>query len=205
MGLFNAIRSVFGTSDDEPLKEQEADFERQPVFSSNSNRGCDEIPGGHGPFGMVASNPIPVNGVTGEMVYLNRLRSRSGVGFMFHRIGSLVSSVTTFFVDRYELVAVDASEWLDLYFCPCFPRRSKKVPDGLYMISWSSLDDSIRLLSKFPCMGTNARVANFPLELPKAIQSCGRLNDFIPGFAESMSKKVQRILDIQKGKWVRSK
>src|SRR4030042_2202380 len=127
---------------------------RAPIFSSDSNEGCDEIPGAHGPFGMVASNPIPVNGITGEMVYLNRLRSKNGLGFMFHRIGSLKSSVTASLVDRYELVAMDASEWHDLYFCPYFPRRSKKVPHGLSLSPWGSLDDSIRLLSKFPCMGT---------------------------------------------------
>lgn len=203
MGLFSAIRSVFGTGDDEPLKAQEADVKRESSFSSNSNQGCDEIPGAHGSFGTVSTNPIPVNGIIGEMVYLNRLRAKSGVGFMFHRTGSLESPVTTFMIDHYELVATDASEWQDLYFCPYFPRRSRKAPKGLYLMPWSSLDDSIKLLSKFPCMGTNARVANFPLELPKAIQSCERLNDFIPGFAESMSKKVQATLDRQKRKWRR--
>lgn len=205
MGLFSAIRSVFDTGDDEPLKAQEADVKREPSFSSNSNRGCDEILGAHGSFGTVSTNPIPVNGIIGEMVYLNRLRAKSGVGFMFHRIESLESSVTTFMVDHYELVAVDASEWLDLYFCPYFPRRSRKAPDGLYLMPWSSLDDSIRLLSKFPFMGTNVRVANFPLDLPKAIQSCERLNDLIPGLADSTSKKVQDTLDRQKGKWTRDK
>jgi hypothetical protein len=73
MGLFGAIRSVFDTGDDEPLKAQEADFKREPSFSSNSNGGYDEIPGTHGPFGIVSTNPIPVNGIIGEMVYLNRL------------------------------------------------------------------------------------------------------------------------------------
>ena len=46
---------------------------------------CDQVSGAYGRFGHDLTNPIPVNGPSGEFVYLSRLRLR--------RTGSMVFSI----------------------------------------------------------------------------------------------------------------
>lgn len=85
---------------------------------------CDEVPGAQGPFGRVATNPIPVNGVIGELAYLSHLRSDGGERLFFHRLGS------THAIDVFEAVSWSGSEWYILYLDFYHPRPSKKSPQG---------------------------------------------------------------------------
>lgn len=74
---------------------------------------CDALPGGSGEFGLTPTNPIPVNGPTGEVLYLSKLRTdpgwkgqfSAGRPVMFHRVRS--EDGLTGPVDVYEVLSVD--------------------------------------------------------------------------------------------------
>ena len=63
--------------------------------------GVDEIPGATGTFGRCVTNPVPVNGVVGELTYLSRLVTPSGAGLFGHRLGHIDR------IDVYETVSTD--------------------------------------------------------------------------------------------------
>ena len=127
------------------------------AYSVKSGLDCDELPRSEGPFGLVASNPIPVNGSFGEMVYLSKLRTRQGSRLLFHRIGSTSSSEASGvhnpsgMVDVFEALSFDGlfhgEFFLDMYH----PRKSTKTPEGF------SLHTGLSLIS-----GTHIGVEDFP-------------------------------------------
>lgn len=127
---------------------------------------CDELPNGAGEFGRAISNPIPVNGPIGELLYLSSLRTRTGSQVMFHRLGSssLCDDETgeDFHIDTFSVLALDLSAQEDLHFHMYHPRKSTKAPAG-YTIS-ASLDFGNILT------GTNSFVAEFPAGLDDHIR-----------------------------------
>jgi hypothetical protein len=116
----------------------------------------DELPHGIGEFGRSAENPIPVNGVFGELVYLSLLKTQdTNQRLLFHRLGSVES------IDIYETVSIDGHNWDILFFSFYHPRKSRKAPNGY----------SIAKLSNQPLFyGTNRRVEGFPYGLQEAIR-----------------------------------
>lgn len=204
MGLLNRIFGSAKNGDDEPLEEQKKDFLKSTVSpESINNKCCDQIPGAYGSFGTTPTNPIPVNGIIGEIVYMSSLRSKTGVGFYYHRLGSLSSPPSNNPIDEYELVAGDASEWRNLFFDCYYPRRSIKVPDGLTRTPWNSLNDTLKVLFKLPCGGANIKINNFPIGLPDVIQSSKQLNSFSPGLGAEMANRIRSKLREYEGKWER--
>ncbi|MFH1966014.1 MAG: hypothetical protein ABIJ42_10810 [Acidobacteriota bacterium] len=125
---------------------------------------CDQLPGGKGPFGTL-DNPIPVNGSMGEIKYLAKLRGNTGKAIMFHRIGSMSSSVTEDPVDCYEVVCMDGTQWTRLYFDCYHPRRSNLAPPGYRLTPF----DKRKGFDSFFGFGCSGRVADFPHGLPNAI------------------------------------
>jgi hypothetical protein len=105
---------------------------------------ADENPGASGSFGTTWTNPIPVNGPIGEILYLSALRVRDK-RIIFHKIKSIDA------IDVYECVSLDGFLWGTLYLDMYHPRKSRKAPDG-YTIATSNA-----LLS-----GINAEIPNFP-------------------------------------------
>ena len=89
---------------------------------------ADEIPGVFGDFGRSPTNPIPVNGPSGEITYLSLLRTRSGTPLLFHRIGSTEGLVGM--VDMFELRPLDGSQDTSIFMSMYHPRRSRKAPEG---------------------------------------------------------------------------
>src|SRR5687768_890963 len=83
----------------------------------------DEIESAFGDFGLILTNPIPVNGPIGEVVYLSSLRLGTKK-ILFHKIGSLDG------IDIFESVSMDGEIW-DIFYLDMFhPRKSKKPPKG---------------------------------------------------------------------------
>jgi hypothetical protein len=125
----------------------------------------DKDPLGTGPFGLVDSNPIPVNGPLGEMSYLSRLETLSGDRLMFHRLGSIdkkdvVGSTTM--VDVYEAVSFPGNQWFIFYVDFYHPRRSRALPDGF------------KFTEKVPQFtGFNKFCPNFPYDFAKTKSSEG--------------------------------
>ena len=199
---------AFNSSSDEPLDAQKKDLNTNPTIQMGLVQPldeCDYIPGGYGPFGECPSNPIPVNSPIGECVYLSRLRSKSGVGFMWHRISSVKSDVYPHPIDIYELVAIDASEWRTLYFGMYHPRRSVMAPFGLTLLPWSQMNDMEHVMCKIGFPGHNQKVENFPMGLPDVIARSDRLNQITPGLGKRMAQTVQKFLDTHPGQWQKSK
>jgi hypothetical protein len=116
---------------------------------------CDEIPGARGEFGRIFSNPIPVNGPIGELIYLTNLQSRSGQFLLFHRLGSIKN------VDIYETVGMDASGWDIMFLNFYYPGKSLRAPKGYRVATGRDRQHAFS--------GTNTLVEGFPTDLHKAI------------------------------------
>jgi len=139
--------------EDEDLQNSNIDPSRRDMVTGGL--AVDELPDGVGEFGRSAENPIPVNGVMGELIYLSRLMTNdTKQRLLFHRIGSVNA------IDVYETVSIDGRNWDILFLSLYHPRKSRKAPAG-YQIADSKSQPLI--------YGTNRRVSQFPVGLQKAI------------------------------------
>jgi hypothetical protein len=120
---------------------------------------CDRIPNCFGEFGRTPTNPIPVNGPVGELIYLSRLEMSDGVAFAFHRLGALDG------VDVFEVVSEDGRHWDVLYLSLYFPRKSKHAPSGYRIMT----DEARR---RALIRGTTLRVDGFPNGIYSAAMEC---------------------------------
>jgi hypothetical protein len=120
----------------------------------------DEIPGSFGEFGLTLTNPVPVNGAIGELVYLSSLRHFGKTPILFHRLGSLDE------IDIYETVTVDGSEWNIVYFDLYHPRKSTKALKGYSIVAGDRSGYGLR--------GVNYLVPNFPHGLSKEVGNLAR-------------------------------
>jgi hypothetical protein len=126
------------------------------------NHHCDKIPNGFGEFGRTLTNPVPVNGPMGELVYLSRLETADGVPIAFHRLGAFGN------VDIFEIVSENGRYWDVLYVSLYYPRKSRVVPSGYRMMG----DQSRRSLIR----GTTLQVGDFPQGIFRAVLECtGRM------------------------------
>ena len=202
MGLLDWLGG--SATDDEPVDEQRKDI-TQLVSQAGWKlyNPCDEIPGATGKFGYDGTNPIPVNGPIGETVYLTRLRAKSGIGFLYHRIGTVRAPFLDAVIDRFELVALDASQWVVLNLCPYFPRRSLKAPDGTSLARWKDANATQRFMLKKDSFGRRKFVDNFPLGLPEAIAADKGFDVITPNFGAAAAARMQEYISAQAGKWKR--
>lgn len=196
--------------DDQPLAEQHRYIEDwcQGVFESAGVRpgmlpACEELPGAYGTFGFDASNPIPVNGPRGEVIYLNRLRSENGCKFFWHRLGNCDCPFQALKLDAYELVAMDGSAWHTLYFSMYHPSRSTRAPEGLSLASWKRSSQEERIFMTHKGCGSTYFVENFPYGLPAVVTEDEGLNSIGPGFGAVAARILAKTLEENKGKFNR--
>lgn len=90
----------------------------------------DEIPFGIGEFGLEPTNPIPVRGITGSYVYLNKLRLTDNQPVTSKRIRALKVVDANILVDEYEIYDSRNGLVCKLYICPYHQRISCKAPRG---------------------------------------------------------------------------
>lgn len=92
---------------------------------------CDQLPTGHGEFGLSVTNPIPTKGVAGSNEYLSSLRTLAGKPVQYRRIGSVRAPehVTTAIIDKYQVMD-GRNNLCQLYLCPYHLANSKKIPEG---------------------------------------------------------------------------
>ena len=117
----------------------------------------DEVPNAFGEFGLTLTNPIPVNGSLGELIYLSSLQYGGRTKILFHRLGSFNA------IDIYETVTVDGSEWSILYFDCYHARRSRKSPKGYSLVRGDR--------SSYGLYGVNHLVPNFPAGLTNGVSA----------------------------------
>lgn len=146
--VFDAIR-VF-------LADEMAQNDMYPPEASRAllaGAAVDRLPNGSGEFGRHVSNPIPVNGFIGELLYISSLRT-GGAQMIGHRLGSIGH------VDVFELMSVDGAFWDLLYFDLYHPRKSRDLPDGYVR------------QETFFIFATNENVPTFPQAFRDAISLC---------------------------------
>lgn len=152
----------------EPLELQIADVKKNdPLIVDKILNGidCDYLPTGEGPFGSV-NNPIPVNGLLGEIKYLGKLRGKTGHPVFFHRIGSVRSTATENLIDKYELVCNDCTQWTHLFFDLYHPRRSNICPEGF---SLTPYNEKLKMDIPF-AFGVDYYISDFPVGLPNELE-----------------------------------
>ena len=120
---------------------------------------CDRIPNAFGEFGRTPTNPIPVNGPVGELIYLSRLETSDGVAIVFHRLGARDG------VDVFEVASEDGIDWDVLYLSLYFPRKSKHVPSGYRIMADEARQRAL-------IRGTTSRVDGFPKGIYFAAMEC---------------------------------
>ncbi len=124
----------------------------------SQNPPVDQIKNSFGEFGRTLTNPIPVNGPVGQLVYLSRLETLNGVPIAFHRLGAHDN------VDVFEVVSEDGRHWDILYLSLYFLRKSQAVPSGYR----SMTDQGRRALLR----GTTQYVDSFPRGIWHATLEC---------------------------------
>lgn len=140
-------------------------FQINPLLKERVMAGipCDFLIDDLETFGRTLENPIPVNGPYGEHTYLSRLRTLSGLGFFYHRLGSIDT------VDEYEILSYDGSVREVLYFDMYHPRRSRQAVKGYLLIeepqAWT---------------GFSHRLANFPDDFLDEHFSAEQMTLFMP-------------------------
>lgn len=169
------LKNLFGKKfQDESFEEQrnEVEEERRRVAEGSEldmndfklKEGCDQIDGATGEFGRDIKNPIPVNGVRGEIKYINRLRCECGAGLIFHRLGSDKTENIDGNSDIYETVCIEGKHWDKLYLNMYYLRRSTFLPKGYHF------SDFHPIYSKFPIgFGIHNFCDDFPMGMPELI------------------------------------
>ena len=149
------VRKTLAFLDDEEAQNARLPAELRRQLATGP---CEQVPTAFGEFGRSLTNPIPVNGLLGELTYLSQLQTTSGIPVCFHRIGSFNS------VDIFETYALDGGKWDVLYLSLYFQKKSRKLPTGY---QFDSASPTRRLLK-----GTTLEVGDFPKYISNAAVEC---------------------------------
>lgn len=90
----------------------------------------DMIPSGVGEFGLVSTNPIPVNGVPCNEVYLGRLMTDDEHSISWERRGSCNVKNINMPVDIYDITDDQGNARKTIYISSYHPRMSNIAPKG---------------------------------------------------------------------------
>lgn len=181
---------------DESVEKQKEDLSREsPVLSSLAINGkdCNSLFDDKVEFGHSINNPVPVNGISGEIKYINRLRCKCGVGLMYHRIGPVENKKIEGAIDIYETVCVEGKHWDILYMHFYHPRRSKWIPSEYSFSKFHPMLSTIAV-----GYGTNRYDENFPFGLGNFI-----LLQLGEEWGPAYVKKFEEVL-VDKDKFIRT-
>ena len=141
MGLNDLFRNFPGTlqgdlNEERLLKLQKTMFQNQ-IALCEDGVDADELPNGHGEFGLSLSNPIPCQSILGGRLYLDRLRTSDGTKVIYQRIGSFFSEVTPHPIDGYVLSHSNGVTLATIYISAYQKRNSSKSPINFYLANIS--------------------------------------------------------------------
>ncbi len=168
-GFFDFLEGFKEESLDKQLKDLSM-MDETLVKICLENGGCDKVKGGHGDFGLSITNPIPVNGIMGEIKYLNQLARGEMDILFYHRLGSIEEDNKNV-IDAYEVVSIDGKHWDILYFDMYHTRRSYLIPKGYRR---SKVPNSFKIMPFG--FGTHNQDTNFPFGIGDFIQK----NNLVP-------------------------
>ena len=144
-----------------------------------NNPPVDVIPHSSGAFGFASTNPIPVNGILGELFYLSCLYSDMAEGVVFHRLGSVDE------IDMFEILSVGSGRWDILFMNMYYPRKSVLAPKGFTLKKREQ--SQIRFLR-----GTNERLSEFPRNLHSAVRDASNDLFGMPIFVDPKLEDIER-------------
>jgi hypothetical protein len=122
--LKDLMKTIWRLIDDEGYQNDMLPPPMKELIKTKEASAVDKIPNGSGAFGLDKGNPIPVNGVIGELAYLSRLETLQGERLLFHRIGSVNS------IDMFEAVTLTGTSWHIFFVNLYHSRRSRLAPEG---------------------------------------------------------------------------
>lgn len=182
---------------DEPRDKQEAEARLNPMFGSIALEEVgDLLPGGYGPIGSI-TNPIPVNGIIGEKIYLNQLRSPNDEGYCYHRPGSRKVDISANPIDGFELFSLDGQDRRTVWLSPYHPYRSTLAPEGCFLRVYPR-GEREQVFVRTPAHGVTTRVSSFPHDLPAALEQSKALANIAPGLGAIMARNVSAALAKQR-------
>jgi len=102
----------------------------------NFEDGCktDVIPEGYGEYGLCATNPVPVKGISASEIYLGKLRLESGEEIKWQRVGSTGAPNIKNCIDMYAIQSVSGRQIGTIYISPYQSTTSKLAPKGFKII-----------------------------------------------------------------------
>lgn len=130
--FYDAITLQVGKLGGDLNAVREAMFGDMPWTYSKGVR-SDEIPDGHGEYGLSVSNPIPTISVRGSNHYLASLRYQ-GKPVEANRLGSTSCEITPGNIDIYTL-SIGGESVGKVFICPYHKRNSKKAPRGFTLVN----------------------------------------------------------------------
>ncbi len=139
MGLFDFLKPKKQKSALDALMENPV-FQQQKALFDAMNQACatgcdgDELPNGHGEFGLTPTNPIPTNTVMGSRSYLSHLLTADGKKVENNRRCSMSSEVTQMPIDVYDLSLPDGTPVGTIYISPWQKKTSAKAPRGFRLL-----------------------------------------------------------------------
>lgn len=98
----------------------------------NNEDGCtaDIIPGSFGEYGLCVTNPIPVNGISANEIYLQRLELENGDSIQWRRLGSTMTDNIKGCIDIYNITTLAGDDICTLYISPYQNTISGIAPKG---------------------------------------------------------------------------
>lgn len=155
----------------------------------------DKLPDATGSFGTTITNPIPVNGPIGQLLYLSSLRFGEQ-RLLFHRLRSIDT------IDVYECVSQNGRHWNVLFMDMYHPRKSRAVPDGYTIVQNTLLSGIAQPTPAFPSQLYEAIVSysknrfGMSLAAPE-LRSALEQGSFLPPIHHA--KRISRIMQNQLG------
>lgn len=118
------------------LNPAKTESSRKELHNKIEKTGCDSdtIPGGYGDFGYQITNPIPVNGIESNDIYLSRLRTSDNEQIKWRRTGPCVTNNIDNIIDKYKIYNINKEYLCDLYISPYHKKISEKAPKGFKLI-----------------------------------------------------------------------
>jgi hypothetical protein len=93
-----------------------------------------EIQGAVGEYGLEVSNPVPVNGIAANNVYLGRLRTPDGMPIQWSRVGSTRHKDINKPIDNYDIFNSKGKKITNIYISPYHLHTSTRAPKGFKIV-----------------------------------------------------------------------
>lgn len=133
MGLFDIFRKKPAAKEADWIHRLPPEHAKALLAEIKSNpQACslDEIPQGSGPFGIAATNPVPVYGIPSNETYLQRLRDSAGERLRWRRTRSVNIANIVKAVDEYEIFDFQGNVVTNIYISPYHWKTSDKPVHG---------------------------------------------------------------------------